>query len=138
MTATTVTPQVKLASMFRAHRNIKAKIAAIAKAKKEETTPLKVALEMIETGLAKALADSGSSLLKVKGLARVIPTKKTMPNCKDWPSLYTHIVETGNFDLVQRRLSSTGVTDYMAAHEDALPPGVTIFVERGVTVTREN
>ena len=134
----TTTPQDRLGQMFRAHSNIKAKIAKIAKAKKEETAPLKIALEMIETGLAKALVDSGSSLLKVKGLARVVPTKKTMPNCKDWPSLYTHIVETGNFDLVQRRLSSTGVTDYMTAHGDALPPGVTIFVERGVTVTREN
>lgn len=136
MTATT--PQDKLAQMFRAHANIKAKLAVRAKKHKEGNKPLNAALEMIETGLAKALQDSGSSLLKVKGLARVVPKKKTMPNCKDWPALYTHIVETGNFDLVQRRLSSTGVTDYMAAHEKALPPGITIHVERGVTVTREN
>ena len=134
----TATPQERLGQMFRAHRNIKARLAGIAKQAKEDSAPLKAALEMIETGLAKALVDSGSSLLKVKGLARVIPTKETRPNCKDWPSLYTHIVETGNFDLVTRRLSSKGVTDYMAAHGNALPPGVTIFVERGVTVTREN
>ena len=134
----TGTPQDQLASLLRAHGNIKAKLAAKAKAHKEANKPLKAALELVETGLARALQDSGSSLLKVKGLARVVPTKKTCPNCKDWPALYTHIVETGNFDLVQRRLSSTGVTDFMDTHDKALPPGVTIHVERGVTVTREN
>ncbi len=134
----TGTPQDRLASMFRAHANIKAKQATANLKHKEAGNKLKFALEMVETGLLKMLTASGSSQLKVTGLAIVMPAKKVMPNCKDWPALFTYMKETDNFDLITRKMSSTGVKEYMAAHEDSLPPGVTIHVERGVSVRRQN
>lgn len=128
----------RLARMFRAHGAIKAKMAENVRKFKEEQDPLKQKLALIETGLLKMLQETGSSLLSVKGLARVIPKNKTMPNCKDWSALWTHVIETGNFDLVTRRLSSKHIQEYMDNHGGDLPPGVTVHVERGVSVTRQN
>lgn len=128
----------KLERMFRAHANIKAKLAAQAKAAKDAAAPLKASLETIETGLLQMMNDIGSDQLKVKGLAIAIPTEKVMPNCKDWQALWTHVTETGNFDLVARRLSSKHVKEFMDTHDNNLPPGIVIHVERGVSVRRQN
>ena len=127
----------RLARMFKAHAKIKALLAAKAKAHKEDTAPLKDKQELIENGLLKMMNDIGTDQLKVKGLAYCIPKVSTFPSCKDWDALWTHVVATGNFDLVTRRLSSKAIKEYMTANNDALPPGVHIHVERGVTVTRQ-
>lgn len=126
----------RLERMFRAHAKIKATLAAKNKAHTDDCRPLKDTMELIENGLIKMMNEIGSSQLSVKGVARCVPKVSTFPSCKDWDALWTHVVETGNFDLVTRRLSSKAIKDYMANHDDALPPGVTIHVERGVTVTR--
>jgi hypothetical protein len=128
----------KLERMFRAHANIKAKRTELSKAHKEVDGPLKKKLELIETALLQMMNEIGTSQLKVTGVAIAIPKTKVMPNCKDWQGLWTHIIKTGNFDLMARRLSSTGVRDYMDAHEGELPPGIVTHIERGVTVTRQN
>ena len=133
-----MTDNTRLERMFRAHAKIKASIALKNKAHSDDIKPLKDTMELIENGLLKMMNEVGTSQLSVKGVARCIPKVSTFPSCKDWDALWTHVVETGNFDLVTRRLSSKAVKDYMATHEDALPPGVTIHVERGVTVTRQN
>ncbi len=130
--------EITLAGLLRAHRNIKAKQADLSAERKTVDAKLKATKELIETKLLQMLQNAGSDQLKVKGLAIVTPTKKIMPNCKDWPGLWTHMKDTDNFDLVSRRLSSKHVEEYMKAHDGALPPGITIHVERGVTVTRQN
>ena len=133
-----MTNNMRLEKMFRAHAKIKAMLAAKSKAHAENVKPLKDTMELIENGLLKMMNEIGTSQLSVKGVARCVPKVSTFPSCKDWDALWTHVVETGNFDLVTRRLSSKAIKDYMANHDDALPPGVTIHVERGVTVTRQN
>lgn len=133
-----MTDNTRLERMFRAHGKIKALLAAKAKAHAEDTAPLKEKMKLIEAGLVKMMNETGSSLLSVPHVARCIPKVSTFPSCKDWSALWTHVKETGNFDLVTRRLSSKHVKEYMESHGDALPPGVTVHVERGVTVTRQN
>lgn len=128
----------RLERMFRAHGKIKSLLAEKAAAHAAETKPLKAKLELIEAGLLKMLNDTGSSSLSVPHVARCTTKVSTFPSCKDWDALWTHVQSTGNFDLVTRRLSSKAIKEYMAANEDALPPGVTIHVERGVTVTRQS
>lgn len=128
----------RLASMLRAHANIKAKQSAANKKHKEANDKLKAALEIIENGLLQQLTDAGSDQLKVKGLAIVTPTKTVRPNCKDWNALWNYMKERDNFDLVKRQLNSTAVKTYMKKHDDALPPGITVFIERGVSVKRQN
>lgn len=128
----------RLERMFRAHGKIKAILAEKARNYKEDTDPLKEKLELIETGLLKIMNEVGTSLLSVPHVARCVPKVSTFPSCKDWDALWTHVQETGNFDLVTRRLSSKAIKEYMDAHDGNLPPGVTVHVERGVTVTRQN
>lgn len=128
----------RLEKMFRAHAIIKARLAEAAREHKEKTAPLSEKLVLIEAGLLKMMNEIGTSQLKVPHVAYCVPKISTFPSCKDWSALWTHVVETGNFDLVTRRLSSKAIKGYMEANDGALPPGVTVHVERGVTVTRQN
>jgi len=126
----------KLERLFRAHANIKARLAVEARASKERCDPMKASLVVVETAMLQMLNDVGTDQLKVTGLGIVMPMEKIMPNCKDWEALYTYVTESGNFDLIARRLSSKHVKEYMDANGDTLPPGVAVHIERGVSVRR--
>ena len=128
----------KLARLLRAHAKIKAQKAEASRVHKKEETRLKGLLATVETALLGQLNESGSDSLKIVGLGMVLRTKKVLPSCRDWGAFWTHVLETGDTDLVQRRLSSTAISGYMEDNEDKLPPGVTIHVERGVTVRRQS
>ena len=44
-------------------------------------------------------------------LARVTVITKAIPQVKDWESFYKHIKKTGDFDLLQKRLTETAVKE---------------------------
>lgn len=58
-------------------------------------------------------------------LKRATLNTKNKPSVNNWPALYAHIRETGEFDLLQRRLTETAV---QVRWEDKLVvPGVVPF-----------
>ena len=64
-------------------------------------------------------------------------TTKTFTKGKDWDALWKYIEESGNLDLLQRRLSSRAVQEYMDANEGELPPGFARMVGR-INATAES
>lgn len=127
----------KLKQMFQAHAAIKAKRAQLAKDFKEADGDLKRKLDTIETGFLKIMNDTGSDQLKVKDVGMCTRSERVLPSCRDWNALFDHVQESGNFDLLQKRLSSTAVKDFMETHDGNTPPGVTTTIERGVSVRRQ-
>lgn len=67
----------------------------------------------------------------------VIVGEKTMPGFEDKTQTMQFIKETGNVELLQQRLSSTAVKEYMDNNNGQLPPGVKVVVERTVTIRRK-
>lgn len=67
----------------------------------------------------------------------VIVGEKVMPGFDDKAATMQFIKDTGNVELLQQRLSSTAVKEYMDRHEGQLPPGIKIAVERTVTIRRK-
>lgn len=127
----------KLTMMFKAHANINEKRAELSKAFKAKDAELKKSLDLIEVAFLKMMNETGSDQLKVKGVGVCTRSQRVWPNCKDWRALYEHVLENGNFDLLQKRLSSTAVKEYMESHDGDTPPGVITTIERGVSVRRQ-
>lgn len=58
-------------------------------------------------------------------LARVTVVVKQIPQVKDWDVFYKYIKRTGNFDLMQKRLSDAAIKERL--EDGKLIPGVELF-----------
>lgn len=56
-------------------------------------------------------------------------------NCSDWPSFWGFLADTGNFDMVEKRVSVKKVQEYYEQTGE-LPPGVNINPELKVIIRR--
>lgn len=89
-----------------------------------------------ENFLLNHLNESGLDRVGV-GAGTVFVQVKTMPSFEDKEATFRFIRESGNVELLQSRLSSTAVKEFMEANNQALPPGVKILTERTVTIRRK-
>jgi hypothetical protein len=124
----------RLARLLGAHRTITAEKSAAKRTFTEQENQLKHKLELIEVALHKLLNESGSDNLKITGLAMAYLTTKVFVSAKDWDAVWKYIEESGNLDLLQRRLAKNAVLEYIEANDGDLPPGVTVTRERAVVV----
>ena len=58
-----------------------------------------------------------------------------MPTPKDWPAIWEYIKENNAFDLLQKRLSSKAVNDWMAETGE-IPPGVTLVQQKKLNIRK--
>lgn len=79
-----------------------------------------------ETGLDRMGTSAGT----------VYVTVKTMPSIKDRSALTDYIKATGQIELLQMRVSSTAVKEFLEHNNNQLPPGVDITTAREVSVRR--
>ena len=80
-----------------------------------------------ETGLDRMGTSTGT----------VYVTVKTMPSIKDRSALTDYIKATGQIELLQMRVSSTAVKEFLEHNNNQLPPGVDITTAREVSVRRK-
>ena len=80
-----------------------------------------------ETGLDRMGTSAGT----------VYVTVKTMPSIKDRSALTDYIKATGQIELLQMRVSSTAVKEFLEHNNNQLPPGVDITTAREVSVRRK-
>ena len=124
----------QLARMLGAYMKIRDARSTIKRKYEEADGEFKRKMNLIEAGLMKMMQESGSENLTVKGTGMAYLTTKTFTKGKDWDALWKYIEESGNLDLLQRRLSSRAVQEYMDANEGELPPGIDVSQERAVVV----
>lgn len=67
-------------------------------------------------------------------LARIQLGAKHIPRVVDWDKFYAHVKKTGNFDLMQRRLSEGAVQERWENKKDV--PGVESFTVVTVSCTK--
>ena len=91
---------------------------------------------LIEAQLLKMLNAAGSDSLKVSGVGQAFLAKQVVVRATDWNALWEHILKSKNIDLLQKRVSSTAVQEYVKT-EGELPPGVDMITERVVNVRRD-
>jgi hypothetical protein len=62
-------------------------------------------------------------------------SKKPVPQVKDWPAFYKHILRTKDFSLMQRRLNEGAVKERWLAKK--VVPGVVRFNAISVSITKK-
>lgn len=94
----------------------------------EDQNKLKVVmLQILAAQGAKSIAtDSGT----------IIRSEKIKPSAADWGAIWDWMKENNAPDLVERRLKTTFIREYMEEHGGQIPPGINVHREYEVTVRR--
>lgn len=115
---------------------VRGEIEAMADRHKNELAPLKDRMVAIEGAIQKYLNDNGMDGFKANG-ATVYTERVMRANIGDKAALNQFILETGDVELLQTRLSTTVLKEWMATHNDQVPPGVKVDYERAVRVRKQ-
>lgn len=113
----------KLAAVFKlakAHRQA-ANVADKAKA----------ALAAAENDLIDLMQQHNLTAVKIAAGGASI-TRATLPAVLDWEQVYKHIAKTGEFELLQRRMSSVAWRERY--DDESLIPGTEAFVKIGLSL----
>lgn len=129
-------PDNLLERLLRAYMQMREKRAEIKRDYEEADGSLKHKMGLVEAALLKMLNESGSDALKVKGIGQAYLAKRVIVKATDWNALHDFIMETKQIDLLQKRIASRVVQEYVDT-EGKLPPGVDMSTERVVNVRRD-
>lgn len=95
---------------------------------------LREQMDAREAWLLDALNTIGADSVKgTAGTAYI--TTQVRSSCADWHLFHEWIGRNGRFDLLEKRVSQKPIRD-MLENGDELPPGISTFTERVVTVRR--
>jgi hypothetical protein len=97
---------------------------------------LRKKMGLVEAELLKMLNAAGSDSLKVTGVGQAFLTKKVTVKATDWNALWNYILESKHIDLLQKRVASRAVQEFVDT-EGEMPPGVDMHTERVVSVRRD-
>tara|TARA_B100000575_G_C22894665_1_gene520450 strand:- start:177 stop:569 length:393 start_codon:yes stop_codon:yes gene_type:complete len=92
--------------------SLKAQMDGLNKRLKE----FRAALDQVDILLLKKLDDEGLNRT-ANGIASVSINEDTVPDVSDWDALYAHVIATGDFSLIQRRVSSTAYRELLKMGE---------------------
>lgn len=93
-------------------------------AKQKEAEAIEAEEKALKEHLINTLPKSEANGVAGK-VARVTVVTKPVPQVKDWEKFYAHVKKTGQFELMQRRLSDTAIKERWEAGKSV--PGVESF-----------
>ena len=104
---------------------------------KAELAELNEQLERLDAFLLGSLQDLGVDSFKT-GAGTVFTTQRMQAQIPDKGALTAYLRSNPNdIELLQTRISTTVLKDWMERHEGATPPGVAARIERTVSVRRK-
>ena len=111
------------------------KRAALKKRFEELDEQLKADMAKMDSWLLKKLNDVGTDSIKnAAGTAYISETVRA--GCADWTLFWKWCADNERVDMLEKRVASKAIQDYMEEHNNELPPGITITVYRDVIVRR--
>jgi hypothetical protein len=93
-------------------------------------------LKAIELELLRRSQEEGVTGYKVAGVGTAFQATTTKVSIADDAVFYQFVKDTGDLDFLERRVSSKHVTEYMAANDGRLPPGINTFRELNMRIRR--
>ncbi len=99
----------------------------------KETKPVKDLETAIQASIIADLDasdDTGAAGKRYRAQIKI----KEASTVTDWPSFHNFILETGRFDLLQKRQAETAVMDMISSGE--IPPGVEKINVKTVSITK--
>lgn len=111
---------------------VKAQRAAFTREANEIDAMYAEKLDILSIELMKHLNNQKVDSFQVGG-ATVYRHTEIKPAAADWTAIYKWIVKNEGWDMLEKRLKSTFIAQYMEANKGAVPPGVNVtkrFVAR--------
>lgn len=99
-----------------------------------EDAILKDKMGKLEVWLMQTLDAIGADSLKTDAGTAYFSTRDRA-TCADWGTLYPWITEEGRVDMLEKRLATKPIVEYLE-EKGELPPGVNIQRERTIIVRR--
>lgn len=99
-----------------------------------EDAILKEKMRKLEVWLLTKLNEVGADSFKTDSGTAYITTRDRA-SCADWGILYPWISEHGRPDMLEKRVATGTVTEYLEEHGE-LPPGISINREKTIAVRR--
>lgn len=96
---------------------------------------LKGKQEQLEAVMLKHLLASGMESVRTQ-TGTFYKKEEIKPSCQDWNAFYKWVADNNAFEALEKRLTKTFIADFMAEHEGACPPGVSVYRENVVIVRR--
>lgn len=116
---------------------IRDKRSEIKKAFEDQDGKLKEQLQVVETELMRRAQEQGVTQFKSDhGLAYTTESMKASIADKGAFSTFLRENDIDPLDIMESRVSTRALQDYMDEHEGAVPPGVNTFREKHVRVRR--
>jgi hypothetical protein len=100
----------------------------------EKDRSAKDGLRRIEQSLMVRMNAQGIDSMRVGSMTAYVHNDKYV-GCNDWNALHDYILQTGNFDLLQKRVGKRAVEDLLA-EKGEIPPGVTMDPFREVRLRK--
>lgn len=127
---------IDISKVVQAHQAIKDARTARRHAYEEEDAKLEADQTKLRALLLHMLNETGAKSIATD-FGTVYRTEKIRPSAADWNTVYDWIVaDPERFELLEKRLKSTFVKQFMDENEGTLPPGVNVHREFEVSVRR--
>lgn len=126
----------KTKQVMEAYIKLRDKRSALKARYEEMDAVLKQQQELLSQYLLKTMNAMGSDTIKNEaGTAYISVTRRF--NCADWPGFWAWINEHGRPDLLEKRVLSSGIEEYMEQNGGEIPPFLNVFSERNVNIRRK-
>ncbi|HWG89119.1 MAG TPA: hypothetical protein VN679_15145 [Candidatus Acidoferrales bacterium] len=126
--------QINADTVTAAYIKLRDQRSELKKAYDQEDQVLKDKMDRLETWLMETMqATNATQLGTAHGTAYIQTQYKA--SCSDWPTFWGFVADNGRFDMLEKRVSSKTVNEYIEETGDA-PPGVNVAAELKVVVRR--
>lgn len=131
---TDASTQISADKVTDAYVKLRDKRSELKRAYEIEDAAIKDKMNKLEVWLMTTLRAIGADSLKTEHGTAFITTRDRA-SCADWGTLWSWMAENGRLDMLEKRVSTKPVIDYLEEYGE-LPPGVSINREQTINVRR--
>ena len=136
MTAAPSTPLPSLDKLVQAYKAIGDARTVKRHQWEEEDQKLEAGQLKIRAAILQIMNATGASSIRTDH-GTAIRSFKTKPSVADWSAVYAWIMaDPERFELMEKRVKSTFVKEYMDANNGQPPPGINVYQEYEISVRR--
>ena len=119
--------------LVRVFRKIRSAISEETKRYEASVTKLKEQQKQIEVELLRRLQERGATQTKTEEGTAFVSEQMTA-NISEDAVFHKFVLDSGDLEFFQRRISITHLKDFMKEHEGQIPPGLNLFKELTINV----
>jgi len=128
--------QIEMDKLVEVYLTIRTERDNIARQYELQDAGLKEQMAKIESLMLDKCNDMGADSIRT-GTGTIIKNLKETYVCGDWDNFKRFIIDNQALELLQQRISTTNLREYLSTREDeGMPPGISTMREYKITVRK--